>query len=37
MNFLDLRPSEILEMFWREQLAIEENAVFLETEYFYEI
>jgi len=32
----DLRPRAIIEMFWREQIVIEEKAIFLEPEYFEE-
>jgi hypothetical protein len=34
MNPLDLRPSEIVEMFWREQIVIEEDALVLPPVYF---
>lgn len=37
MNELELRPAEILQMFWMEQLVIEETARFLEPVYFFEI
>lgn len=33
MNIPELRPSEVLELFWREQLVIEEQAVFLDPVY----
>lgn len=33
MNILDLRPSEIVELSWRESLVIEEDAEFLEPVY----
>jgi hypothetical protein len=33
----ELRPAEILEMFWREQLVIEETALFLNPVYIQEV
>lgn len=33
MENLDMRPAEILEMFWREQIVIEEDAEILEPLY----
>lgn len=30
----ELRPSEILQMFWQEQIVIEETARFLDPVYF---
>ena len=33
----DLRPTEVLELFWKEQLVIEETARFLEPVYFWEV
>ena len=35
MNPLELRPDGILRLFWLEQLVIEEDATFYETEYLY--
>lgn len=32
----DRRPRLILELFWREQIVIEEMAEFMEPEYFEE-
>lgn len=32
----ELRPTEILELFWNEQIVIEEDADFLEPVYFEE-
>lgn len=30
----DLRPAEIIELYWREQIVVEETADFLKPEYF---
>lgn len=37
MTISELRPTEVLEMYWREQLVIEEQARFLEPVYFWEV
>lgn len=34
MILLDLRPSEIVRMFWDETIVIEEDAIFFDPEYF---
>lgn len=31
------RPPKILELYWREQLVIEEQARFLDPVYFWEV
>jgi hypothetical protein len=36
IEILDLRPREILELYWMEQITIEETARFLEPVYFWE-
>lgn len=33
-NELDMRPAEIIQMFWREQIVIEEKAEWYAPEYF---
>lgn len=34
MTDLELRPSEIIRMFWSEQIVIEEDAEFMEPVYW---
>lgn len=34
---MNYRPPQILELFWRETLVIEEQARFLDPVYFWEV
>lgn len=37
MFIANLRPREVLRLFWAEQIVIEEKAKFLEPVYFWEV